>query len=81
VRGLSETAVKGLAQFEDDEVGGNLVKSFNRLPLAEERAAVIDVLVTRKKWAGYLLAELKTWKNSKGISDSISCSSNSSNEE
>jgi len=60
VRGLSETAVKGLAQFEDNEVGENLVKSFNRLSLAEERAAVIDVLVTRKKWAGYLLAELKT---------------------
>jgi putative membrane-bound dehydrogenase-like protein len=66
VRGLSETAVKGLAQFEDDEVGENLVKSFNRLSLTEERAAVIDVLVTRKKWAGYLLAELKTGKIPRG---------------
>jgi putative heme-binding domain-containing protein len=59
VKGLSDTAVKGLAQFDNDEVGQKLVKSLGKLPLAEERAAVIDVLVTRKKWAGFLLAELK----------------------
>ena len=59
VKGLSDTAVKGLAQFDNDEVGRKLVKSLGKLPLAEERAAVIDVLVTRKKWAGFLLAELK----------------------
>jgi putative membrane-bound dehydrogenase-like protein len=62
VKGLCETAVKGLAQFENDEVGRNLVKSFSKLLLAEEKAAVINVLVTRQKWARFLLAELKAGK-------------------
>lgn len=58
-KGFFETAVKGLAQFDSDEVGKNLVKSFRKTLQADEKAAVIDVLVTRQKWAGFLLAEIK----------------------
>lgn len=61
-KGLCETAVKGLAQFDDDEIGRKLVRDFRKLRQAEEKSAVIDALVTRAKWSGFLLKDMKDGK-------------------
>lgn len=61
-KGLCESAVKGLAGFDDDEIGKNLTKNFRKLRRSEDQAAVIDALVTRSKWTRFLLAELKAGK-------------------
>lgn len=65
--GLCETAVKGLAQFGDDEVGKNLVKNLSKLRRPEDKAAVVDALVTRPKWAGFLLKQLESGKIARSV--------------
>ncbi len=61
-KGLCETAVKGLAQFGDDEVGKNLVKNLSEIRRPGDKAAVVDALVTRSKWASLLLAGMEAGK-------------------
>lgn len=61
-KGLCETAVTGLAQFDADEIGRKLVRDFHKLRQAEEKSAVINALVTRARWAGFLLRDMKDGK-------------------
>lgn len=57
--GLGPLAVRGLAGFDDPAIGGHLAKSYRRLRGVEDKAAVIDALVTRVAWAGSLLEEME----------------------
>jgi putative membrane-bound dehydrogenase-like protein len=59
-RGLCATAVKGLAGFDDSAIGESLAKNYRKVSRVEDKAAVIDALVTRPKWAGFLLEEMKS---------------------
>lgn len=61
-RGLSVTSVKGLAKFDDAEVGELLLGNYGKLRQSDEKAAVIDALVTRKEWAALLLREMESGK-------------------
>lgn len=58
-KGLCATAVKGLAGFDDSAIGGFLAKNYRKVSQVEGKASVIDALVTRPKWAGFLLQEMK----------------------
>jgi putative membrane-bound dehydrogenase-like protein len=57
--GLCATAVKGLAEFDDPLIGESLTKNHRKLYQVEDKAAVIDALVTRPRWAGFLLGAMK----------------------
>jgi len=57
--GLCETAVKGLVGFDDPLIGESLTKNHRKLYHVEDKAAVIDALVTRPRWAGFLLGAMK----------------------
>jgi len=54
-KGLCATAVKGLVGFDDAAVGQFLVKNYRRASSSTDKAAVINALVTRPAWAGFLL--------------------------
>lgn len=60
-RVLNATAVKGLVLFDDPQLGVEVVKRYRRFA-PEERAAVIDVLVSRPSWAMVLLKEIDAGK-------------------
>ena len=57
--GLCPLAVRGLAGFDDPVIGGKMAKDFRKLHRVEDKVAVIDALVTRPTWAGFLLSEMK----------------------
>lgn len=65
VRGLSSTAVRGLAGFDDPAVGKLLVRSLDKLE-AGERAAVIGTLVSRVPFARALLEEAGAGRIARG---------------
>jgi putative heme-binding domain-containing protein len=57
VRFLNSTAVRGLALFEDPDIGEKLAGSYNRFH-PSERSAVIETLASRPSFAGPLLDEI-----------------------
>jgi putative membrane-bound dehydrogenase-like protein len=54
---LNSTAVRGLALFDDPDIGETLAGSYNRFH-PSERAAVIETLASRPSFAGPLLDEV-----------------------
>jgi putative heme-binding domain-containing protein len=56
--GLCETAVRGLTRFEDEKVGESLAKNYRKLRRKEDKAAVINGLVSRPTWTRILLQKL-----------------------
>jgi putative heme-binding domain-containing protein len=56
---LNGTAVRGLALFDDPQIGTALAKRYRRF-VPSSRPAVIDVLVSRPAWAGALLDQMKS---------------------
>jgi putative heme-binding domain-containing protein len=56
---LRQIAVRGLAEFPDPKIGKMLSANYRKIYQVEEKAAVIEALVTRPKWAGSLLDEMK----------------------
>lgn len=65
VRGLSATAVRGLAGFDDPAVGELLVRSLDKLK-PNERAAVVETLVSRVPFARTLLEEIAAGRIARG---------------
>lgn len=61
VRFLNMTAVKGLTQFDDAEIGHNLARNYNRFH-PSERPAVIAALVSRPSFARGLLDQIEAGK-------------------
>jgi putative membrane-bound dehydrogenase-like protein len=57
VRFLNSTAVRGLALFDDPEIGATLAGSYNRFH-PSERPAVMDTLASRPSFAAPLLEEV-----------------------
>jgi putative membrane-bound dehydrogenase-like protein len=57
VRFLNSTAVRGLALFDDPDIGEKLAGSYNRFH-PSERGAVIETLASRPSFAGPLLDEI-----------------------
>ena len=57
--GLCPLAVRGLASFEDPVIGATMAKSFRELRQIEDKAAVINALVTRPVWAAFLLTGIE----------------------
>ena len=55
---VNATAVKGLAGFDDPELGESLAKRYRRF-YPVERPSVVEVLVSRPAWAKALLLEMK----------------------
>ena len=58
-KGMQFLAVKGLAQFSDEEIGLKILKRL-RVFKGADREGVIDVLISRPKWAIALLKEIKS---------------------
>jgi putative heme-binding domain-containing protein len=65
VKGLSTTAVRGLAGFDDPAVGKLLVRSLDQLE-ASERAAVVGTLASRVSFARTLLEEIAAGRIARG---------------
>ncbi|MFZ2276194.1 MAG: PVC-type heme-binding CxxCH protein [Prosthecobacter sp.] len=61
VRGLNITAVRGLALFDDPEIGQKLAGSYRKFGPAE-RPTVIDTLVSRPSFAKALLKDMAVGK-------------------
>ncbi len=61
VRGLNVTAVRGLALFDDPEIGTRLAGSYKKFAPAE-RTTVIDTLVSRPAFAKALLKDMAAGK-------------------
>ena len=61
VRTLNATAVRGLAIFDDPEIGAKLASSYRKFA-ATERPSVIDTLVSRPSFAKALLKEMAAGK-------------------
>jgi putative membrane-bound dehydrogenase-like protein len=61
VRGLNITAVRGLALFNDPEIGQKLASSYRKFAPAE-RPTVIDTLVSRPTFAKALLKDMAAGK-------------------
>jgi putative membrane-bound dehydrogenase-like protein len=61
VRGLNVTAVRGLALFNDPEIGQKLASSYRKFAPAE-RPTVIDTLVSRPSFAKALLKDMAAGK-------------------
>ncbi|MCB1278971.1 PVC-type heme-binding CxxCH protein [Prosthecobacter sp.] len=61
VRGVNVTAVRGLALFDDPEIGQKLATSYRKFAPAE-RQTVIDTLVSRPSFAKALLKEMAAGK-------------------
>ncbi|OYW77239.1 MAG: hypothetical protein B7Z37_05270 [Verrucomicrobia bacterium 12-59-8] len=61
VRGLNVTAVRGLALFDDPEIGQRLAGSYRKFGPAE-RPTVIDTLVSRPSFAKALLKDMAAGK-------------------
>jgi putative membrane-bound dehydrogenase-like protein len=61
VRGLNGIAVAGLALFDDPKLGQSLAKRFQKFDPAD-RGALLDVLVSRPKWAEALLEQMQAGK-------------------
>jgi len=56
---LRQTAVRGLAGFDDPGIGEMLSANYRKIYQIEDKTAVIDALVTRPRWAKSLLDEMK----------------------
>ncbi len=61
VRVLNATAVRGLALFDDKEIGQTLVTRYRRFD-PSERGSVIETLVSRADWVDALLDEIEKGK-------------------
>lgn len=57
-RGISAEAVRGLALFDEDTVGREILKRWGKLSAAERRG-VMEVLVARQSWATMMLDEVE----------------------
>jgi putative membrane-bound dehydrogenase-like protein len=64
-RGLAVAALRGLALFDEAGLGEEMLKRWGRYG-AEERAAVVETLVSRPAWAAALLEAAAEGKVAKG---------------
>ena len=64
VRGMGGEAVRGLALFDEEMVGREIVKRWGKFS-AVERGGVLEVLVARRAWAGMLLEAVEKGKITK----------------
>lgn len=61
VRGLGGDAVRGLALFDEEKLGREIAKRWGKYA-PEERAGVLETLISRPAWAAALLAEMAAGK-------------------
>ncbi|MEX2577953.1 MAG: PVC-type heme-binding CxxCH protein [Verrucomicrobiales bacterium] len=57
VRYLNVTAARGLALFDDEKIGAELLKRYRRFKPGD-RATVVEILTSRRAWASALLDEI-----------------------
>jgi putative heme-binding domain-containing protein len=68
VRVLNGTAVKGLALFDDPEIGDVLARNYNRFH-PDDRPAVLETLVSRPAFAHALLDSIASGRSRVPVSD------------
>ncbi|MDF1752337.1 MAG: c-type cytochrome [Verrucomicrobiales bacterium] len=56
---LNQIAVRGLALYEDVEIGSLILKHFKSYRPDDEKAAFVEVLCSRAQWANLLLDEIR----------------------
>jgi len=57
-RGVNGLAARGLAGFDDPKIGEQLAKRYRRFP-ADDRPAILEVLVSRPEWSHALLKRIE----------------------
>ncbi|MBC9890328.1 MAG: hypothetical protein F7B06_10930, partial [Opitutae bacterium] len=56
--GLAEVSAAALAQFPDDSIGQSIIERMDDMR-REERAATMEVVITRANWAKLLLEQIR----------------------
>ncbi len=67
-RGLNAIAAKGLAQFDDPSIAQRLAAKYKKFA-QEDRPALLEVLVSRRTFAGALLKELASAQGAIPVTD------------